>query len=55
MNSHRETDKLIDEIDNVDIVCTTNGSIKLDFKNKKIGHSRFYCLHSYYAILLDNA
>ena len=47
MNFHRETDELINEIKNLDIVCD-NKRIKLQKINEDINDIRFRCLMLYY-------
>ena len=44
MNSHLETDKLLDEIDNIEYRVTASGNYVLMLKNSEINRARLDCL-----------
>lgn len=46
INCHRETDKLIDEMSNINLKINASGILK---SNNNIAHSRFNCLMIYYS------
>jgi len=48
MNSHLETTKLINEIDNMKEICKLGGRLRLECKSNEIRRIRFDCLLLYY-------
>ncbi len=49
MNSHKETDKLINEINNINTKVNLNGTARLCRINENIGRSRVNCLLTFYS------
>ena len=49
MDSHRETDKLIDEISNIKFEMNLNGIVQLSSIDDTIGKSRLNCLLAFYS------
>lgn len=52
MKFHKETDTLIDEIDNIDVI-ESQSKLKLVMKNEKVGKSKLNCLMTYYTYKYD--
>ena len=49
MNIHKETDKLITELDNLYMNGNANGIVEFNIKDREIGRARFNCLMIYYS------
>lgn len=49
MNSHKETDKLINEVNNINTKVNLNGTARLCRINENIGRSRVNCLLTFYS------